>query len=335
MKELLQRLVEIPGPSGYETQLRNAVRAEVEPFARQVVVDGLGKLVVHIGEKQPDGQRVMVSAHIDEAGVVVTEIDSDGFARVAPLGALSARVCLGRPVRFLNGARGVFGFIDPENKKEPSFDQLFIDLGCRGAAESPVQLGDVAVLDVPFLALNGRLTGKALDNRAGAAILIELARQIHANAAKRVDEIVLVFSVQEQMGMRGLGPAAFNLQPDLALAVDVIAAGDTPGGPSTSIALGKGPVIMVRDAHMIVDPAIVAWARQTAEAEGIPCQVGLDTGRSGARAVQLGRDGVLTCAIAAPCRYMGSGAEMVDADDWQQTLKLAQALLDHPFRLAR
>jgi len=281
--------------------------------------------------KLAGGRRVMVSAHIDEPGVIVTQVDGRGFARVAPLGSLAPGACLGRTVRFLNGACGVFGFRDFENKKDLIFEQLFIDLGCHSAEECPVKLGDVAVLDAPFLELNGRLSGKALDNRAGAAILIELARRAQLTPPGRTDETVLVFSVQELVGMRGLGPAAFGLQPDLALALDTAAAGDTPDGPPTQIALGKGPVIHMRDQHMISDPAIVAWAMQTAEAEGIPYQVGLGAGRSGARAVQLGREGVWTCALSLPCRYSGTGIEMIDLEDIEHTLHLAQALLAQPF----
>ena len=179
MKELIKKLVETQGPSGYESQIRSVVRAEVEPYADALQVDALGNLIVQKGKSGTDGIKIMLAAHIDEIGVMVTQVDENGFIRFTTLGGVRPHTCIGGRVRFLNGTSGVI-FMEPldDMTKVPTFEQLYIDLGLSGNQDAPVKVGDVAVFERPFLDLGERLVAKSMDDRIGAAVLVETLRQI-------------------------------------------------------------------------------------------------------------------------------------------------------------
>jgi endoglucanase len=335
MKSLIKKLVETPGPSGYEAQVRSVVRAEVEPFADEVRVDNLGNLIVRKGEKKSNGLRVMLAAHIDEIGLIVTHIDDYGFARFLPVGAVRPGVCLSSRVRFLNGALGVIGverLSDPG--KVPAFEQMFIDFGVANRKACPVRVGDLAVFERPFQELGERLVAKALDDRISVAILIETLRQLHQQANASLHELYFAFSVQEEVGVRGATTAAYGIDPDLGLAVDVTGAGDTPKGARMEVSLGKGPAIKVRDQGMLADPRLVRWLVRTAEEAGLPYQMEiLERGGTDARAIQLTRAGVPAGCLSIPGRYIHTPSEMVDFGDVQNAVRLLVELLRKPIRL--
>ncbi|NJD60348.1 MAG: M42 family metallopeptidase, partial [Anaerolineae bacterium] len=239
MKPLIQKLVETQGPSGYETSIRSVVRAEVEPFADEVRVDALGNLIAQKGTAKAGGLKIMLAAHIDEIGVMVTQVDTNGFVRFTTLGGVRAYTCVGGRVRFLNGAAGVIHMEPLEDMtRVPTFEQLYIDLGCSSRDETPVRVGDVGTFDRPFLDLGQRLVAKSMDDRIGAAVLIETLRQLRDTP----HQLYFVFSTQEEVGVRGATAAAYGLDPDLGLAVDVTATGDTPRRTKVrmEVSLGKG-----------------------------------------------------------------------------------------------
>jgi endoglucanase len=331
MKALIQQLVETDGPSGYETNLRSLVRSLVEPLADQVWADNLGNLIARKGQAAPGGLKVMLAAHMDEIGLMVTHIDQAGFARFLPLGGVRPQNCPGGRVRFLNGARGVIGAEKLENPGDaPGIEQLFIDLGASNREDCPVRVGDVAAFERPFLDLGTRLVSKAMDDRIGVAVLIETLRGL-GSSPHQVD---FVFSVQEEVGTRGATTAAFGLNPDLGLAVDVTSNGDTPRGVKMEVHLGKGPAIKVRDSSMIADPRVVAWMVKTAREAEIPYQLEvLEMGGTDARAIQLTRAGVPAGCLSIPCRYVHSPSEMVDFNDVQHAVRLLIALLSQPIEL--
>ncbi|OGO39542.1 MAG: aminopeptidase [Chloroflexi bacterium RBG_16_57_11] len=335
MKPLIQKLVETPGPSGYEAQVRSVVRAEVEPFADDVRVDNLGNLIVRKGDKQPDGLRIMLAAHIDEIGVIITHIDDSGFARFLPVGGVRAAGCLGSRLRFLNGACGVIGserLSDPS--KNPAFEQMFIDFGVSDRKECPVRVGDMAVFERPYQEFGQRLVAKALDDRIGVAILIETLRQIHQPKLAGHHELYFVFSVQEEVGARGATTAAFGIDPDVGLAVDVTGTGDTPRGLKMEVSLGKGPAIKVRDQGMLSDPRLVRWLVQTAESARVPYQTEiLELGWTDGKSIQLTRAGVPAGCISIPARYIHTPSEMVDFNDAYNAVRLLVELLRKPISL--
>ncbi len=335
MKPLIQKLVETPGPSGYETQIRNTIRSEVEAFADEITVDNLGNLIVRLGTKAEGGLKIMLAAHMDEIGVIATHIDERGFVRFLPVGGVRPHTCLGGRVLFLNGARGVIGAERVVNLLQaPGFEQMYIDLGATNRNECPVKVGEMAVFERPMIDLGQRLVSKALDDRIGAAIMIETLKQLRLQVERAPHEIYFVFSVQEEVGDSGARTAAYRIDPDIGLAVDVTAVGDTPKGLTMEVALGKGPAIKVRDQNLLSDPRIVDWMAKTAAASGIPYQLEiLERGWTDASAIQLTRAGVPAGCLSIPCRYVHSPSEMVDYQDVQNAVALLSALLKAPIHL--
>jgi endoglucanase len=329
MKDLIKNLVETVSPSGFEGAIRQVIRAEVEPLADDLRVDSMGNLIARKGSTQ--GARIMLAAHMDEIGVMVTHIDDKGFARILPIGGVRPITCLGGRVRFVNGASGViYGERQEDPSRTPSFEQLFVDLGVSKVEDSPVKVGDVAAFERPFMDLDKRLVAKSMDDRIGVAVLIETLR----NLGETPNQVYFVFSVQEEVGVRGATVAAFGLDPDIGVAVDVTAWGDTPKGYRMEVALGKGPAIKVRDSGMLAHPRVVDWMVGTAQSANIPYQLEvLEYGGTDAQAIQLTRSGVPSGTISIPCRYVHSPSEMVDYDDVQNAVRLLVEMLRQPIHL--
>lgn len=332
MKSLIKKLVESVGPSGYENAVREVVRAEIDGLGDEQRVDALGSLIVRKGSKSADGLRVMLSAHIDEIGVIATHVDENGFVRFTTIGGVRPHTLYGGRVIFLNGVHGVIG---GERLDVPSslhtFEQLFIDVGATSKADCPVKVGDIAAFDRPFVDLGDRLVSKAMDDRVAAAVLIETLRQLKDSP----HEVYFVFSTQEEVGLRGATTAAYAIDPDLGLSVDVTGTGDTPKGSKMAVALGGGAAVKVRDGGMLSDPRVVRWMADTAEKAGIPYQLEiLEGGTTDARAIQLTRAGVPVGCVSIPCRYIHSPSEMVDYNDVQACVRLLLALLSAPIHLA-
>lgn len=327
MQTLVQKLTETFGPSGFEDAIRAFVLDEVRPLADEVRVDPLGNLIVRKGQRRDNGQRIMLAAHMDEIGLMVTHVEEGGYLRFTTIGGVSVHTLMGGRVRFLNGTAGVI-HIDQSEKLDhlPALEKLFIDVGASGRQDCPVQVGDVAAFDRPFLEIGRRWVAKSMDDRIGVAVMIEALRGLKETP----HEVYFVFTVQEEIGTRGAAPAAFGLEPDLALAVDVTGTGDRPGG-KMAVALGAGPAIKIRDGGMIADPKVVRWMIETAERAGIPYQREVLTGgTTDARSIQLVRAGVPSGCLSIPCRYIHSPSEMVDREDVQNAVQLLIALLSQP-----
>lgn len=333
MKSLIQKLVETTSPSGYENPIRDLVREEIAPFVDDIQVDPLGNLVARKSSLLTNGLRIMLAAHIDEIGVMVTHVDENGFVRFMPIGGVRSLTCVGGRVRFLNGVAGVIGVeVLDDLMKVPPIEKMFIDVGVSSRKDCPVKVGDVAAFERPFIDLGQRLVSKAMDDRIGVAVLIETLRQMQQISSPH--EVFYVFSVQEEVGTRGATTAAYGIDPDLGLALDVTGSGDTPHGVRMAVSLGKGPAIKVRDAGMLSDPRVVDWMVRTAEQARLPYQLEvLERGSTDARAIQLSRAGVPAGCLSIPCRYVHSPSEMVDFGDVQHAVKLMVALLRDPVEL--
>jgi putative aminopeptidase FrvX len=331
MKELIQKLVQTTSPSGYEGDVRKIIQAEIDPLADEMRVDSLGSLIAVKGTQGPEGRRIMLAAHMDEIGLMVTHVDEKGYARFSTLGGVRPQNCSNARVRFLDGTLGVIGVEGRLfRKKMPDFDQMYIDTGASSREDCPVDIGDVASFERSLIELNGRLVAKSMDDRIGVAVLIETLRQIQDTP----HQLNFVFSAQEEVGVRGATAAAYAVDPDIGLAVDVTGTGDTPRGVKMEVALGKGPAIKVRDRGMLADRRVVDWMIQTAEAADIPYQLEiLEFGGTDARAIQLTRAGVPAGCLSIPCRYVHSPSEMVDYDDVQNAVSLLVQLLSQPVEL--
>jgi endoglucanase len=331
MKALLQTLVETTGPSGYESQVRSIIQQEIEPYVDEIRVDKLGNLIARKGKKSDEGLTIMLAAHMDEIGLMVTHVDEHGFARFTRIGGVYPRNTAGGRVRFLNGAAGVIGMEPHTNASSvPALEKMFIDLGVSSAKDCPVQIGDVAVFERRFEDLGDRLVSKAMDDRVGVLVLIEAIKSIKQTP----NQIFAVFTVQEEVGTRGAGPAAFGIDPDLALAIDVTLCGDTPQNKSTQVFLGKGPAIHIKDSRTLADPQISRWIQNGAKQAKIPYQTSILTfGATDVYTIQTSRAGVPSGGISIPCRYIHTPSEMVDVNDVKNSIKLLTTLLSNPIKL--
>ena len=332
MKSLIKKLVETVGPSGYESKIREVIRGEVELYADEISVDAMGNLIVKKGEKKKGGLRVMLSAHIDEIGVMVTHVDKNGFARFTTIGGVRPQTCYGSRVRFLNGIVGVIGGERLENANHVhAIEAMYIDVGATSVEDCPVKIGDVAAFDRPFEDLGNRLVSKAMDDRVCAAVLIETLK----NVKNSPHELYFVFSTQEEVGMRGATTAAYSIDPDLGIASDVTMTGDTPRGIKMEVALGKGPAIKVKDGGMLADPKVVDAMVQCAKKHEIPYQLEvLLGGTTDAKAMQISRAGMPAGCVSVPTRYVHTPSEMVDINDLNNAVKLLTAFISEPIKLA-
>jgi putative aminopeptidase FrvX len=331
MKELIKKLVETVSPSGYESAVRELIRAEISGLADEIRVDALGNLIARKGSKSEGGLRVMLSAHMDEIGVIATHVDENGFVRFTNVGGVRPHTCIGGRVQFLDGTRGVI-FMDRMDAPDrlPTLEQLYIDVGASSRATCPIKVGDIAAFDRPFIELNGRLVSKAMDDRISVAVMIEALRALQSSP----HELYFVFSTQEEVGLRGATTSAYSIDPDVALSVDVTGVGDMPKSARMEVSLGKGPTVKVRDGGMLSDPRVVRWMADTAEKAGIPYQMEvLEGGTTDARAIQLSRAGVPVGCMSIPTRYIHSPSEMVDYGDVQQAVRLLVALISAPIQL--
>ena len=214
--------------------------------------------------------------------------------------------------------------------KLPAFEQMFIDVGASNREDCPVHVGDVASFDRPFQQMGDRLVAKSMDDRISVVVLIETMRRLQSGP----NELYFVFSTQEEVGLRGATAAAYGLDPELGISVDVTRTGDTPKSIKMDVALGKGPAIKVRDSGMLSDPRVVRWMVDTAEQAAIPYQLEvLERGSTDAAAIQLTRAGVAVGCVSIPCRYVHSPSEMVDAGDVENSVRLLVELLSRPIRL--
>ena len=331
MKQLLQKLTAVFSPSGYEDAIRSVIRNEVKGFADEVRVDALGNLIVRKGRRLKNSKRIMVAAHMDEIGLMVTHVDDNGFVRFTGIGGVYPRNLPGGRVNFVNGTTGVIG-LEPtaHNTDVPPLDKMFIDVGAASKKNCPVRTGDVAAFERPFLDLGDRMVAKSMDDRIGCAIAIEVLRKLRTTE----HEVYFVFTSQEEVGTRGAQTSAYSIDPEFGFSIDVTGCGDTPGQRDFEVALGKGPAIKIRDGGMISDPRIVHWMVRTAEKAKLPYQREvLLGGTTDARAMQLVRAGIPVGCVSIPCRYVHSPSEMVDINDVDNAVRLIAGLLNSPIHL--
>ncbi|MGB8980705.1 MAG: M42 family metallopeptidase [Anaerolineales bacterium] len=333
MKKLLQILTETLGPSGYEDKIREIVRREVKPLADEIRVDTLGNLIVRKCPNKPAqaAKKIMVAAHMDEMGVIVSHVDKNGFVRFSPVGPLVRGYLPGGRVRFLNGTQGVIGFEGLDHGSEmPALDKAYIDVGAASREDCPVKIGDVAAFDRPYAEFGNRLTAKAMDNRAGVLAAIESLRALKSTP----HDVYFVFTTQSQVGSRGAATSAYGVDPDIGIALDATASEDTPHVYGIGMALGQGPCIRIQDVGMIADTRLVSWMIAAAERNKLPYQREvIRQGGSDARAIQIARAGVPVGCISIPVRYLHSPSEMVDYSDVQNTVRLLAAVLRTPIDL--
>ncbi len=329
LKALIRRLSETFGPAGSEEAMRNLIRDECKSSADELRVDALGNLIARKrGSGTAPRSKIMLTAHLDEVGLIVTHVDQKGFCRFGSLGSVQALALLGQRCVFANGTVGVIGREQKKAKSsEIEYERLFVDTGATSEATSRVGVGDAASLAGEFVDAGSRLIGKAFDDRVGCAVLIETMHQLK----KCPNDVHFVFTVQQQLGGRGATTSTFGLQPDFALAIDVTDAGDTPEAETLEVALGKGPAIKIKGPDILVSPIVRNVLIDAARDAKAPYQFEVVPHAStDAAAMQISREGTHAGALSIPLRYMHTPAEMVDFDDVQNTIKILLALLSKP-----
>ena len=322
--EILETLNRTHGPSGDEGGVRAKIEELARPYADEMITDTLGNLIVH---KKGDGPRVMLAAHMDSIGFIVTHIEKEGFLRVGRLGGIAPKEAAYSAVRFKNGVRGVFV---PEEKAEfgrLKLDECFLDIGAKDEADAKklVQVGDTCVYDGPVRVQGSRVTAPYLDDRIACAVLLCALERIEKPAC----DLYLVFTVQEEVGLRGARTAAWWAEPDVGIAVDVTDVDDTPGSEKSGTAqLGRGAAVKVMDSSVICHPEVVARLEELARREGIPVQRDiLRTGGTDAGAIHTTRLGVKAGGISIPCRYIHTPAETADLQDAKACVRLVTAFV--------
>jgi endoglucanase len=328
MKDTIKQLVEAYGPAGREEQVAEYLTEVMQTLVDKVYTDELGN-VIAVKQGPAAARKVMLAAHMDEIGVIITDIDDNGFLRFSNIGGVSPFTLIGQRVRFANGTIGVFGREKLDDIKDLKLNKMYIDIGVtsREEAEGKVGIGDSAVYHREFTLQGQRVVAKSLDNRISCAILIEVARRLENSP----HEVYLVFTAQEEVGLRGARTAAYALDPDYGIAVDVTATGDTPEAPRMAVSLGKGAAIKVKDSSVVSHPLVKNLLVNTAEAQGIPYQMEvLERGGTDAGSIHLTRSGIPTGAVSIPCRYIHTPSEMVDLGDVENCIQLLVGVLEGP-----
>ncbi len=327
MKELIKKLTSVYGPSGNEELVREAIRQEIESYVDEIDVDVMGNLIA-IKKGTGNGKRIMLAAHMDQIGLMVTHIDEKGFLRFANLGGISVAYSVCRRVIFKNGVTGVIGYeTELDSWKDITLGKMYIDIGAssKEEAEKQVSIGDVAVYHPLFTENNGKYISGAMDDRAGCALLVQTIKSVGSTP----NDLYFVFTVQEELGLRGAKTSAYALDPDLGISVDVTATGDTPKCRPMAVSLGKGPAIKVKDASVLAHPLVKELMINTAKKYNIPYQLEiLEYGGTDSGAIHLSRGGVPSGVLSIPCRYVHSDSETIDASDMENGVKLLTKILE-------
>lgn len=330
MKELIKKLTEAFGPSGAEGPIRETIRDLVRPYVDDIRVDALGNLICR--KAGNGGKKILLAAHMDEIGFMVTHVDDNGFIRFTPIGGLNPYVCLGQRVYFKNGTFGMIGSERIKEPKEIKLEKFFIDIGARDKDEAlkKVKVGDSGAFYHSMSDLGDRVIAKALDDRIGCVVVIEALKRM----SKVSNEIYAVFTVQEEVGLRGARTAAFGIHPDAGIAIDVTRTGDTPKCATMDVSLGKGAAIKVKDSSLICHPGLKNHLVRLAEQNGIRYQMEvLELGGTDSGAIQMTREGIPAAVISVPSRYIHTPGEMVDISDVEECIKLCVAVCESPLEI--
>ncbi len=336
MLRLLKELCLTDGVSGFETPIRKKIAEKCRPYADDMQVDAMGNLIVFKKGKKHNAPKLMIAAHMDEVGFLITKIEDTGVLRFQEAGGVNPRVALGRRVLIgENRVPGVTGLkayhlvSKAEEKVTPSIDQMYIDIGAESKEEAAklVKLGDYVVFDSDFLRFGEgkkRIKAKAIDDRVGCAQMIKLMEK------DLPMDVTFVFTVQEEVGLRGAKTAAFNLQPDSALVLEGTPSADMPGVDDAKkvTLVGGGCVLGCVDTGTIYDRKLFDLLRDLADEAGIPWQIkNYIAGGTDASVIQRSRAGVRVANISTPVRMLHAASTVADKDDMENGLKLAEKLI--------
>lgn len=333
--KFLEELSLLNGISGDEGAVRAYILKAIDGFCK-TKVDPLGNIIAEKAGASSSANKLMISAHMDEVGMLVTSIKSDGSLGLAAVGGIDPLVVIGRQVVVLGNGKTINGVIGAkaihhlsadERKSPPTFSNLFVDIGAvkKEEAESIVSLGDSICFKSDFLHFGeGKLKGKAIDDRLGCAIMIELIRE------DLPFDATFVFTVQEEVGTRGATAAAFTVAPDISIVLESTTAADIPSATEEKrvCEVGKGAVVSYMDRSTIYDKALYGIAFEAAAMKNIPIQTKtMVAGGNDSGAIHLSRGGVRAVSISAPTRYLHSPSCVISEVDYEACRDLARELI--------
>ena len=330
-RDLLKRLCTADGISGDESAVRELILEEIRPFADEITVDGLGNILVFKKGRKAAPKKLMISAHMDEVGFIVTYINSDGTLKFDCVGGISDSAAFARSVRV--GKNRLAGVVcakplhllsADEKKKSPPVSSLLIDIGAqsREEAEKYVSPGDSVTFDTVYEDRDGRIISKAIDDRFGCLVLIELIK------SELEYDTCFCFAVQEEIGLRGAKAAAFTIAPDVAIVVEATTASDVPfaQGADRVCRVGEGAVITFMDHSTMYDRELYRIAFECAAENGVKAQTKTKiAGGNDAGAIHTSRGGVRTLAVSVPCRYIHSCESLASVDDMEAVYTVVRA----------
>ena len=335
MLSLVKELCLLDGVSSFEDEVRSFLRARAEAAGCSVRVDALGNLIAFKPGEKSTGSKLMLTAHMDEVGFIIRAITDDGYLKFDTIGGIDPRVVIGKRVKVGWDKRsGVVGLkayhlvSAEEEKKVPKLEDLYIDIGCqsREEAEALVSLGDFAAFDSDCVEFGqGMLKAKAIDDRVGCAVMLELLEE------DLPMDCTFVFSVQEEVGTRGAFGAAFSVTPEIALVLEGTTAADLPGmdGHKRVTAPGLGPVLSVMDGGTIYDRKLFELLRDLADQNGIPWQTKhYISGGNDASAIQRTKAGVRVAAMSAAVRYLHTPSSVASIQDFDHMYALAKKFIE-------
>jgi len=335
---LLKQICEIPGAPGFEKPVRDLVISLVRPYIDELHIDNIGNVIaIKKGVRNPDGKRVMLAAHMDEIGFIVSHIDEQGFLRFNTLGGFDPKTLTAQRV-IVHGKKDLIGVMGskpihvmtPEEKtKLPKTTDFFIDLGMpKEEVEKYITIGDPVTRDRELIEMGDCVNCKSIDNRVAVFIVIEALKQL-TNPAY---DVYATFTVQEEVGIRGANVAAHSINPDFGIALDTTIAFDVPGAaPHEKVTeLGKGTAIKIMDAMTICDYRMVAFMKHVATKEAISWQPELLTagGTDTAGVQRMGKQGAIAGAISIPTRHLHQVIEMAHKSDIADSIALLVACLE-------
>ena len=337
--ELLRQLCEMPGVPGHEDRVRKLIMSEIDGLFDEVTVDPMGSLLCRRDADKPDAPKIMLLCHMDEIGFLVSHISDKGYLYLQPVGGFDPRNLFSRRVLVCTEDGDFKGVMNPggkpihissaeERKKIPEVGEFYVDLGMGEAAKDVVKVGDFVVMDEPFIEIGDKFVSKALDNRIACWLGIEMMKKLGSEG--RGAEIHVVFTTQEEVGLRGARTSAFKVQPDIGIGIDTTLACDTPGVPDkdATTVQGKGFGLHVRDSSFIADKALVREIETLAIKNDIPYQrTMLAAGGQDGAAAQQAAAGARAVGIVVGTRYIHTVTEMIHKTDLQAALDILTAYL--------
>ena len=335
---LLRRLCETPGIPGREERIRRVIIELMRPLVDEVRVDRMGNVIgVKRPEKAKNPKKVMIAAHMDEIGFMVNHIDDKGFIKFVPVGGFDARTLLNQRVVVHGYKKDLPGImtlprkpvhLQPKDEKPPQVTDYYVDVGLtKEEVEKFVRIGDPITMDRRVIQIGNCVTGKAFDDRIGVYVMLQALKAVEDHEV----EIYAVATVQEEVGLRGAQTSAFDINPDIGIALDVTIANDLPGSQEHEhvTKLGEGTAIKIMDSSCISDYKLVEFLRKLAEELKIKYQMEiLPRGGTDSGAMQRARSGIPVATISVPTRYVHTTVEMSHWGDIDGSVKLLAAFLE-------